>query len=107
MRTSARAISSLRRSPPESVYAGCFATFIRSNGASSSSARALRAFAFSGSVSRIAITFSHTVSLRKIDASCARYPSPLRARLYTGRRVMSSPRKTTLPPSGFTSPTTM
>ena len=70
--TSARAISSLRRSPPESVYAGCFATFMRSNGASSSSARARRSFLDIGSVSRIAITLSHTESFLKIDASCAR-----------------------------------
>ena len=72
LRTSARAISSLRRSPPDSVYAGCFATFMRSNGSSSSSARASRALRVIGSVSRIAITFSQTVSLRKTLGSCAR-----------------------------------
>ena len=45
---------------------------MRSNGARSSSALALRSFRDMGKVSRIAITFSHTVSLRNIDASCAR-----------------------------------
>ena len=48
------------------------ATFMRSNGERSSSARALRSFLDIGSVSRIAITLSHTESLRNTDGSCAR-----------------------------------
>ena len=51
--------------------------------------------------------FSSTVSLRKIDGSWARYPIPIRARLYIGMCVMSTPRKLMSPESGRISPMTI
>ena len=55
----------------------------------------------------LGIFFSGALSLRKTDGSCARYPSPRRARMNTGRRVRSCPRNSTLPSFGLTRPTIM
>ena len=51
--------------------------------------------------------FSSTVSLRKIDGSCDRYPMPRRARLYIGIFVMSSPSNRMRPAAGGMSPVIM
>ena len=53
------------------------------------------------------MTFSSTVSFRKIEGSWARYPTPFRARLYIGIRVMSCPSNRITPRLGGISPAIM
>ena len=83
---SARAISTRRRSPPDSASAGESRKWSTRSSCSSavrrSSMAALgRGFpASSRCNSSTARTFSCTVSLRKIDASCGKYDSPKRER---------------------------
>ena len=70
--TSARVISSRRRSPPDSANALLWRRCLMLNSSSSVSSRARRSLADSFSVSRIARMLSSTESLRKIDGSCER-----------------------------------
>src|SRR5262245_64067354 len=51
--------------------------------------------------------FCSTVRPRKIEASCGKYPMPLRARTYIGSSVTSAPSSSTRPVSGAVSPTTI
>jgi hypothetical protein len=71
-RTSARVISTRRRSPPESASPRNPALPWRPSSASSASRRSRRRPRSGSTVSRIAATFSATVSRRKIDGSCGR-----------------------------------
>src|SRR5262249_40097895 len=105
--TSARVISTRRRSPPEGVEAGDFASGVSPSSASSSRSRVRRPEPSRSSVSRMAMMFCSTVSPRKIEASCGRYPIPLRARMYIGSSVTSLPSSSTRPESGAVSPTTI
>ena len=50
---------------------------------------------------------SSTLSPRKMEASCGRYPIPLRARTYMGSSVTSAPSSRTRPVSGAVKPTTI
>ena len=70
--TSARVISTRRRSPPDSVLAFAFASAVRFSSASSSPTRARRSARLRPSVSRMARMFCSTVSPRKMDGSCGR-----------------------------------
>ena len=82
----ARAISTRRRSPPDSAGAGESRSWFTCSCSSSSVRR--RSISARGSArpsgptcsSSTARTFSATVSLRKIDASCGRYDRPRRER---------------------------
>jgi hypothetical protein len=85
--TSARVISSRRRSPPEREYAYDFLTCLMLSSSSSASSRRFCSARGMPSVCRIAMTFCSTVSLRKMEGSCARYPIPARARRYMGTPV--------------------
>ena len=88
---SARAISTRRRSPPDSETAGASAQVrdrqvLEQRVEAGSTARPRRVAAARGSRGRSRAT----VSLRKIDASCGRYDRPRRARRWIGSRDRSS-----------------
>src|SRR6267378_4222033 len=70
--TSERVISRRRRSPPESWKAFWRRRCLMASSSRTRSSRACRSASSRGSISRIARTFSSTVSLRKTDGSCAR-----------------------------------
>ena len=110
---SARAISTRRRSPPESAGAGEARSFsIERSRSRPSSISSITAF-FSGlpSVptcsSSTARMFSSTLSLRKIDGSCGRYERPRRERWWIGMRSTRRPSIVISPPSARTRPTIM
>ena len=94
---SARAISTRRRSPPDSAGAGEARSFsIDRSRSSPSSSSSITGF-FSGRPSAstcsssTARMFSSTVSLRKIDGSCGRYDRPRRERWWIGMRSTRRP----------------
>src|SRR5437773_2270826 len=66
------AISTRRRSPPESVSATLFRTWAIPNSSSKISSLSRLSLLERGRVSRIAIMLASTVSLRNTDASCGR-----------------------------------
>ncbi len=82
--TSARVISSRRRSPPLREYAMLFRRCLMDSSSSICSRRSCRSGFDSGSISMMAITLSSTERRRNTDGSWARYPSPRRARWYIG-----------------------
>ena len=70
--TSARVISTRRRSPPDNVYAGDLASGVNPSSASRAFRRARRVAPSILSVSRVARMFCSTVRPRKIGGSCGR-----------------------------------
>ncbi len=69
---SARAISTRRRSPPESASAGVRLRWVMENSASSSSSMASRFSRMGSTTSSTARMLFSTVSPRKMEASCGR-----------------------------------
>ena len=110
---SARAISTRRRSPPDSAGAGESCSFSMPSSCSRRPSCASMTDFDSGRPrsstcsSSTARTFSSTVSLRKIEASCGRYDRPRRERLWIGSACTGWPSISIMPASARISPTTM
>ncbi|MNN71340.1 hypothetical protein D3C81_1872650 [compost metagenome] len=110
---SARAISTRRRSPPDSEIAALLRMWPIWSSSSKDSICSLIFGVDSGRPSAptcnssTARMFCSTVSRRNTEASCGRYDRPMRARLWIGIAVMTEPSISMRPASAGTRPTIM